>query len=166
MRYLRNRQTMYGTRNRGILLSRLPEERSHLYLLLRGKYWVEGVSSGSKYQAEAVEFITYLSSRDVMTKLFAESSKTRLFGNPYSRTDLADEMRKHNFLVPIVDSAPPMYSWYVSSRTQDEGINDRIIAYFRNALNAIYQGSSPEGELQTVSAGVTQVMSDYSLTPP
>lgn len=131
-----------------------------------GTYWVEGVSSGSKYQAEAVEFITYLSSRDVMTKLFAESSKTRLFGNPYSRTDLADEMRKNNFLVPIVDSAPHMYSWYVSSRTQDEGINDRIIAYFRNALNAIYQGSSPEGELQTVSAGVTQVMSDYSLTPP
>lgn len=131
-----------------------------------GSYWVEGVSSGSKHQAEAFDFITYLSTRDVMTKLFAESSKTRMFGNPYSRVDLADEMKKNNMLAPIAESAPVMYSWYTSSRTQDEGINDRTIAYFRNALNAIYNGSSPEGELKTVAAGVGQVFTDYGLTPP
>jgi multiple sugar transport system substrate-binding protein len=126
-----------------------------------GSFWAEGVSSASRHQVAAHAFLKYLSSRDALTKLYAESSKTRLFGNPYPRKDLAEEMKNNNFLAPIAEQAPYMKSWYMASNTQGEGINSQISAYFRNAVNAIYVGSSAEGELGKVKKGVADVLGEY-----
>lgn len=126
-------------------------------------YWAEGVSSKSQNPQAAFEFLQYLSSKDTVTKLYTEVSKTRAFGSAYARTDLAPELSTHEFLGPIVQQAPNMRSWYLASRTRDNGINDEIIGYFRNAVNAVYQGSSPLGALETASKGVTDVLTNYGL---
>lgn len=131
-------------------------------------YWVEGVSARSPNQVAAFTFLKYLSSKEVMTKLFAETAKMRKLGvgNPYSRVDLASEMAGNNYLAPIAEEAPTMKSWYLASRTQGDGINERVIGYFRNAVNAINKGSSAAGELPTVSWGVGQVLGEYGISPP
>src|SRR3989344_629010 len=125
-------------------------------------YWVEGVSAKSKFQKEAFAFLNFLSSKDVMTKMFSEQTKgARFFGEPYSRVDLASTANDSEYLAPLLSQAPQMRSWYLSSRTFDNGINDKIIKYFENAVTSISQGSSPQGALEGASNGVNQVLSEY-----
>ena len=53
----------------------------------------------------------------------------------------------------------------MASRTHDNGINDKIISYFKDGVNAVYQGSSPEGALETTSRGVADILIEYNLAP-
>lgn len=128
-----------------------------------GTYWIEGVSTKSEHKDIAFQFLKYLSEKDTMTKLFAEASKdeSRLFGEPYSRSDLTDQLLENDYLSPVGSQAPFMKSWYLSSRTQDNGINDKIIGYFKDAVNAVVQGSGPQPAMETAASGVRQVLTEY-----
>lgn len=55
-------------------------------------YWAEGVSGKSKNQELSWQLIKYLSSKEVMQKMYAEQAKVRAFGEIYSRIDLADSL--------------------------------------------------------------------------
>ena len=102
-----------------------------------------------------------------MSKLYTETSKleSRTFGEPYARTDLHDQLTSSEYLAPIADQAPFMKSWYMASRTQDNGINDKIISYLTDAVNAVNQGSSPAGAWETAQQGIQQVLVEYSVEP-
>ncbi|MBI4130166.1 sugar ABC transporter substrate-binding protein [Candidatus Roizmanbacteria bacterium] len=126
-------------------------------------YWVEGVSAKSIHQNEAFAFLQYISSKETLAKLYTEISKTRKFGEPYPRLDMAGELSTHEQLGPVIVQAPQMRSWYLASRTQDNGINDKIINYFKDAVNAVEKGSSPRGALDTAARGVEQVLKEYGL---
>lgn len=127
-------------------------------------YWAEGVSSKSKYQDEAFEFLKYLTSRETMVALYTEAAKTRLFGEPYSRMDLAPTLLNDPFVSPFISQAQNAKSFPMCSRTYDNGINDRIIKYFEDAVNSLSLGTSPQSALETASKGVQQVLSDYQPT--
>ncbi|MCL5095626.1 MAG: extracellular solute-binding protein [Patescibacteria group bacterium] len=126
-------------------------------------YWAEGVWAKSPNKDEAFEFLNYLSSKEVMTKLYAEEAKIRLFGEPYARVDLGNTLVNDPYLGAYISQAPLAKSFYLSSRTYDNGINDKIIKYFEDALNSLDKGVSPTAALETVDKGVNQVLSTYGL---
>lgn len=126
-------------------------------------YWVEGISEKSKYKKQAEEFLKFLTSRETMTKLYTEESKIRLFGEPYARVDMASLLSNDPYVGPFITQAKDARSFPVASRTFDNGLNDRMMKYLENAVNAMNTGSSPQQELDTVSNGFSQVLSSYGL---
>jgi len=129
-------------------------------------YWVEGVSKKSAFEKEAWEFVKYLSSKETLAKLYQNAAKTRLFGEPYSRTDMSAQIKEDQYAGAFVTQATAARSWYLASRTFDNGINDKMIKYFEDAVNAVNQGQSAEKALQTLNMGVSQVLSQYGLASP
>ena len=125
-------------------------------------YWVEGVSSKSKYQAQAWEFTKYLTSAEGASRLYTEASKTRMFGEPYARVDLANTIMDDPFTGAYVKQAKIARSFPLASRTYDNGINDKLIKYLEDAVNGMAT-SAPSKVLETASAGFRQVLSTYGL---
>jgi multiple sugar transport system substrate-binding protein len=126
-------------------------------------FWVEGVNNESEYEEEAWEFLEYLSSEEVLTKLYEEESKLRLFGEPYSRIDMADQAKTNPLVSPFIEQAPQAQTWYLCSRTFDNGINDKMIDYFKDAVNAVNLNKEPEEALETAASGVSQLLSQYGI---
>lgn len=126
-------------------------------------YWAEGVSRSSKNQEAAWEFLAYLSSKETMTKLFQEQSKVRAFGVPYSRVDLRDTLIQNEYIGPVLEQAPHMKSMPMSARTFDQGLNDEIISYIRNAVNSTEEGVSYNSAFSTAENGVNQVLTKYNI---
>jgi multiple sugar transport system substrate-binding protein len=124
-------------------------------------YWAEGVSKTSKQQDLSWQLLKYLSSKDVLTKLAADaaSKSPRLFGEIFPRVDMASTLATNPFTGAFVSDAPKATSWHMSSRTFDNGINDKIIKYYQDAVNAVNGGQSTVDEaLQTAELGVQQVL--------
>jgi len=51
----------------------------------------------------------------------------------------------------------------LASRTFDNGLNDEIIKYIENAINATAQGSSYSQALEAAKQGVDQILSRYKI---
>lgn len=126
-------------------------------------YWVEGVNKYSLHQIEAWKFLKFLVQKENLTKLFEIQSKTRLFGEPYSRVDLANLLTQHPYLSPVIKQADYFVSLPLVSRTYDNGLNDEIIKYIENAINATINGVSYGEALNTAKQGIDQVLSKYDL---
>ncbi len=129
-------------------------------------YWVEGVSAKSKVPAAAWKFVKYLTSRDTVTKLYADEAKARLFGEPYARVDLANTLANDPYVGAYVNQAATAKSFPLAWRTFDNGINDKLIKYLTDAINAVGQGTAPTQALDTMSAGFAQVLGSYGLSVP
>lgn len=125
-------------------------------------YWVEGISSKSKNQDEAFIFMKYLAGPEVQKRLFSEASKTRLFGEPYSRRDLASLVKDNRYVAPYVAQAEKSRSSFFVDSTYDNAINSQMNAYLGNAVRAILNGTSAESAVETLSQGVSQVLSQYA----
>jgi len=128
-------------------------------------FWVEGVWVKSKYQKEAWQFLQFLASKEGLQKLYLAESQIRSFGEIYPRTDLAQTLKTEPLLAPFVDQAEIAKTWYLCSFTHDAGINDRIIKYYEDAINAINQGEQVAKVLETLDQGVRQVLNQYQITP-
>jgi ABC-type glycerol-3-phosphate transport system substrate-binding protein len=127
-------------------------------------FWVEGVSLKSKNKPEAWAFLQYLSQPEVLRKLYQQQGQFRLFGEPYARKDMAAEISTNPLVAPFVAQASQAQTWYLCSRTFDNGLNDRMIRYFEDAVNAVsLQNKSASDALKTVSAGVSQQLSRYQV---
>ena len=127
-------------------------------------FWVEGVNNKSEHKKEAWEFLKYLSSKETLTKLYQAESQLRLFGEPYSRVEMASQAKTNPLVAPFVDQAPQAQTWYLCSRTYDNGINDKMIDYFKDAVNAINANENPADALATTASGVAQLLSQYGLS--
>jgi len=126
-------------------------------------YWAEGVSNKSKNQEMAWQLIKYMSSREVMQKMYAEQAKTRAFGEIYSRIDLADSLASDPYVAPFLADAPYAKGWYLSSYTHDNGLNDNLIKYYQDAVNALVLGKNLETTMETLSLGSQQVLRQYKI---
>ena len=127
-------------------------------------YWVEGVSTKSTHQKAAWEFVKYLTSTEGATKLYTEASKSRLFGEPYARVELANTIAEDPYLGAFVKQATYARSFPLASRTFDNGLNDKLIQYVTDGINGMAAGSSPSQVLTTVSSGFRQVLSSYGIS--
>jgi len=129
-------------------------------------YWAEGVNKQSTNKDAAWKLLAYLSSVEGQQKLFATQAQNRAFGEPYSRTDLADSLASHQILGSLVQDAPEAKGWYMSSMTHDNGLNDQIIKYYEDAVNSIIDGKATQAILETLETGVTQVLTQYKVSVP
>ena len=127
-------------------------------------YWVEGVSSKSKNPGAAWELVKYMTSSEVTVKFYTEVSKTRLFGEPYARVDLGSTISEDPYAGAFIKQASTAKSFPLSSRTFDNGLNDKLIKYIEDAINSMSQGTSAQGALETAAQGFRQVLGSYGLT--
>jgi len=51
--------------------------------------------------------------------------------------DMAGLLSTNNLIIPFITQASQAKTWYLCSRTYDNGINDRMIKYFEDAVNGI-----------------------------
>ncbi|HSW89504.1 MAG TPA: extracellular solute-binding protein [Patescibacteria group bacterium] len=128
-------------------------------------YWAEGVSKTTKDQDVAWKFVTYMSSSDVLQKLYADATAVRLFGEPYPRVDLAPKVASDPYVGAFISQAPNAVSWYMASNTYDNGINDQIIKYYADAINGLNSGKQLEEVMPTLSKGVPAVLAQYKIAP-
>ena len=126
-------------------------------------YWAEGVAQKSKNKDAAWQFVQFLSAKENLQKLYQAASNVRMFGEPYARTDLADLVQTNPLAGPFVSQAAKAKTWYLCSRTFDNGINDRMIKYYEDAVNAVNTGQPASQALQTTASGVAQLLSQYNL---
>lgn len=126
-------------------------------------YWADGISSQSKHKEQAFEFLKYLTNEENTMLMYAEAAKTRLFGPPYARKELGSQLLSDPFAGAYIEQAPYARSFPLASNTYDNGLNDNMIQYLENAINAISTGSSPTEALATMSQGFQQVLSKNGL---
>lgn len=126
-----------------------------------GSFWAEAVSIRSKHPKESWQFIKFLTSPEAEKLLYKNASAVRLFGEPYSLTSLSKEIVDDPIVGAFVAQGPIYKSWYLASNTFDDGINDQMIKYFEDGVNATLAGIDPQTALQTVAKGVTQVLERY-----
>lgn len=145
----------------------LPCEKEPCPSINWATYWVEGVSNKSKNPAQAWEFLKYLSEEATQKKLYeAEIKQRQLFGEPYSRADLAGTLIGNQYLAPLMEEAPTMASFYLAARTMDgenTGLDSILIKYMQDAVNSLSQGGSPETALQTADSGFKQTLTRFGI---
>ncbi len=125
-------------------------------------YWAEGVNAKSKNQTGAWTFIKFLSEPENLEKFYSAASQVRAFGEPYSRTDMAGTLSADPILGALLSDAPVAKSGYLNSFTHDNGLNDQLIKYYGDAINATLDGTTIEEVLETLDSGVTQVLRQYN----
>ena len=128
-------------------------------------FWGEAVSKTSKNSKEAWQFVKFLTSAEAQKLIYAEASKVRLFGEPYSQVSLQGELANDPIVGAFVTQGPNYKFWYLSSNTFDVGINDEMIKYWEDGINATLAGTDPQVALQTVDKGVKQVLNKYTKAP-
>jgi len=126
-------------------------------------YWVEGVSKMSLNQIEAWRFLKFLIEKENLTKFYELAARTRLFGEPYSRIDLASLLVQNDYIGAVIKQADYFISVPAVSRTFDNGLNDEIVKYLENAINATIEGVSYNEALKTAKQGIDQVFEKYQL---
>ncbi len=124
-------------------------------------YWVEGVSAKTKYPEQAWKFLQYITGNTAVTTLYTEASKTRLFGEPYARVELGSTLAGDPYASAYISQAKTAKSFPLASRTFDNGINDKMIKYLEDAINAIAVGTAPSAALSTAQSGFSQVLATY-----
>jgi len=154
-------QTNPNLRFAAVTLPQLPNNK-----ITWASYWAEGVSKQSQNKEAAWKLLQYLTQKEVQQKLFSAQSQTRAFGEPFSRVDLADQAASQPILGPLLQDAPAAQGWYMSTFTHDNGINDQIIQYYKDAVNSLLGSGSIDQILVTLQEGVNQVLSTYGVVAP
>jgi len=124
-------------------------------------YWGEAVPISSKNSVEAWKFIKYLSSPEALQKMYAGASQIRAMGEPYPLTSMSSTLANDPLAGSFVTQGPNYKSWYMASRTYDDGINDQLNKYYEDAINGINNGSTVGSILKTLDEGVTQLLLKY-----
>lgn len=126
-----------------------------------GSYWMESVPKTSPNAEEAWKFIKYLSSPEALQKMYAGAAQVHTIGEPYPLTSLSNLLSTDPLAGPYVTQGPNYVSWYLTSRTYDEGVNDQLIKYYEDAVNTVNSGSTVDSTIKTLSAGITQVLTKF-----
>jgi hypothetical protein len=104
-----------------------------------------------------------LSSKEVLRKLHSSQKSIRAFGEIFPRQDMMSEV-SDELVRPFLEDAPQAKSWYLCSYTHDDGINDKIIGYYQDAVNSASSSGVDDEALQTLDQGVKQILRQYGMT--
>jgi len=77
---------------------------------------------------------------------------------------MASLLTNNLWVAPFINQAAKAKTWYLCSRTFDNGINDRMIKYFEDAVNAVNTGKAAKEALATTATGVSQLPSQYGIS--
>jgi len=127
-------------------------------------YWAEAVNLKSKHQKEAWKFIEFLASKDSLEKMYTAASQVRSFGEIYPRISLGDKLKTNSRLKVFVNTAPNASSGYLTSNTQDSGLNTELSKYFSDAINGMLLNNADTTTIMTnLKNGITQIVQKYNL---
>ena len=126
-------------------------------------YWTEGVSNTSQHKEAAWKFLTYLSSSEVLEKLYTAESQVRSFGEIYPRKSMTDKLKNNDKVWPFVSVANKASSWYLASETGDDGVNTEMQKYFANAVDGVVKEGDTTETMTTLKNGISQLQQKYSL---
>lgn len=124
-------------------------------------FWAEGVNKNSAKQEAAWKFLKYLSSQEALRDFFNSASLVRPFGEIYPRVDMASDLSEDPVLSAFIEDAPFAQFSPMASRTHDNGINDQVIQYYADAINAVLAGTQAAKALEEITMGVGQVIERY-----
>ncbi|MBI4099382.1 extracellular solute-binding protein [Candidatus Microgenomates bacterium] len=127
-------------------------------------YWAAAVGAKSANKKMAWDFLKFASSKEELTKTYTAAAKTRAFGQPYPRVEMANLLANDPNVAPFINAAPTAKGWFLASFTSDgqTGINSQIGAYYKTAIDAMLRGADAKSALETVAKGVAQVLGTYS----
>jgi len=129
-------------------------------------YWVEGVSSKSTNQKEAMDFMQYLAQKSTAQQFYTETAKTRAFGEPYARRDLQSSLKENQVVYPFVSQLNDAGSSFFASNTQDgdTGINTMMNTYLQTSIDVVSKDNgSPDSAIGDLDNGVAQVLQKYGI---
>lgn len=126
-------------------------------------YWAVGVSAKSPNQAEAWNFVKYLTQEQTLITLYAQAAQSpgRIFGEPYPRVSMAPKLASDPIVGAYVISAPQMRSFPMASFTWDNGLNDQIIKAYEDAINAVGAGTPSSTALGITAKNVANILGRY-----
>ena len=152
-------------RFRAVPVPQLPKTEANEQDVTYASYWAEGVWSRSSNKVAAWNFLKFLSSSENLEKMYNEASKTRMFGEPYPRPDMAPIIADHPIIGSNIKGAKNAQTWFLQSKTWDgpTGINSQINKYFEDAVNFVNSGKEAKDGLLPVAQGVIQVLSQYGI---
>lgn len=128
-------------------------------------YWTEGVNKLSQHKKEAWKFLEYLSSPEVLEKLYTAQSQIRSFGEIYPRKSMTEKLRENQKVWPFVSVANQADTWYLAGETGDDGVNSEMQKYFTDAINNIIRtnGVTTTEMITSFKEGIRQVQQKYNL---
>ena len=125
-------------------------------------YWVDGVSTKSTHQKEALLFMQFLTQKNTLATLYAEEAKTRLFGEPYPLVSLGNTLKDNPLVYPFVSQAQDAKSSFFAGETEDSGLNGQMNAYLGNAVRGALGNTSAQSAIDTLTQGVVQIEKQYA----
>jgi ABC-type glycerol-3-phosphate transport system substrate-binding protein len=126
-------------------------------------YWVEGVSVKSDAQEASFTFLTFLSKKENLEKLFKAQSSQRSIGVPYPRSDMAPMLASNPALAPVVAQGPNAKSSIFYSDTFGGSTIELIDRHLGNAVRAVQSGDmSSQSAVDTLAAGLYQAFNPQS----
>ena len=131
-------------------------------------YWAFGVSSKSQNQDEAWQFVKFLEQDQSLIKLYTESAKEpgRIFGEPYPKLSLASSLSSDPYVGAYIQDAPYAKSFSMASRTYDNGLNDKIIKAYQDAVTAAFTGQkSSSDSLKSAASAISTIITKYTQAP-
>jgi ABC-type glycerol-3-phosphate transport system substrate-binding protein len=129
-------------------------------------YWVEGVNAKSPNKKAALEFMKYLAKKETAEKFYAETAKTRAFGEPYPRKDLRENLREEPLVYPFLSQLDNATSTMFVSDTHDgdTGLNTSLNTYLGTAVRSLIDDNdSPDKAVEGLNSGVLQVYKKYDI---
>lgn len=121
-------------------------------------YWVEVVPKESENARAAWEFLNWLSQKEQLAKFYRTVSSLRPFGEPYPRSDMAQDLATDRYTHPYVQQAENYTSWYFNYGTYDGVLNDRIVQALETAVENVANGNDPIDELNTAASQAQQAL--------
>jgi len=129
-------------------------------------YWVQGVSSKSPNQKDAMDFMKYLAQKSTAQQFYTQTAKARAFGEPYPRKDLQSSLQENQLVYPFVEQLDDSGSSFFASDTKDgdTGINSMMNTYLQTAVNTIdVDGGSADSAVGDLDNGVSQVLQKFGV---
>lgn len=116
-------------------------------------FWMEAVNSDSKNAEIAWALLKFLAEEEQQRKFYSAASQVRYFGEPYSRSSLAEELKTHELLGSLLASAVTA----TSSKTVDFSGNKDYVDAFKQAIGDVLAGKSASGALDTAQKTIDQL---------
>lgn len=127
-------------------------------------YWAESVSRESKNSDLAWDLLVFMAKDENLIKLYESQSLLRGFGEIYPKMSLASSLEGSDIVSAFSSQGSYAKSWYLSSRTHDNGLNDNIIKYYEDLINAIIsKNSQTDSAFVTAETGVTNTLAKYNI---
>lgn len=129
-----------------------------------GDFWAFSVSTKPTF-TEAWKFLQYISSPQTLQVLYQQKTQNQAVGSAFPRRDMADLLITDPVLGAYVAEASTMKGWYLNSNAPDSGINDAIIALYKEAVNKVLSGTDPEQSLAGMDVKIKEIINKFTNPP-